>query len=214
MLIKTTNGPDITEQSYTVCIPLWSAVYRIPDLFNVQKCAEKFFHIVKNIHWQKSFLHTCTKKSYKYLRSYTICTQSLSFFNSVQVLLRLNVHFFFNEWIMIGDGREFGFGVTINLCVNPSTMIFTPHSLITSLHTLQRQNTEISKQIFPEKKYRGLSHNFHIHASVSDLYITTIGLPILLEEICRPILGLYKSLTDTWMWNLGLRPRYFQKRNT
>jgi hypothetical protein len=41
---------------------------------------------------------------------------------------------------------------------------------------------------------------------VSDLYIPTIGLPILLEEICGPILGLYKSLTDTLMWKLGLRP--------
>jgi hypothetical protein len=56
-------------------------------------------------------------------------------------------------------------------------------------HALQRQNIEISKQIFPEKEYRGLNPNFHIHASVSDLYIPTIGLPILLEEICRPILG-------------------------
>jgi hypothetical protein len=56
------------------------------------------------------------------------------------------------------------------------------------VHTLQRQNTEILKQIFPEKEYRGLSPNFHIHASVSDLYIPTIGLPILLEEICRTIL--------------------------
>ncbi len=81
-------------------------------------------------------------------------------------------------------------------------------------HALQRQNTGISKQVFPEKEYRGLSPNFHIHASVSDLYIPTIGLPILLEEICRPILGLYKSLTDTWMLKLGLRPRYSQKRNT
>jgi hypothetical protein len=62
---------------------------------------------------------------------------------------------------------------------------------------LQRQNTNISKQIFPEKEYRGLSPNFHIHASVSDLYIPKIGLPMLLEEICRPILELYKSLTDT-----------------
>jgi hypothetical protein len=50
-------------------------------------------------------------------------------------------------------------------------------------YALQRQNTEISKQIFPEKEYRGLSPNFHIHASVSDLYIPTIGLPIVLEEI-------------------------------
>ncbi len=54
---------------------------------------------------------------------------------------------------------------------------------IQTMGTLQRQNTEISKQIFPEKEYRGLSPNFHIHASVSDLYIPTIGLPILLEEI-------------------------------
>ncbi len=49
----------------------------------------------------------------------------------------------------------------------------------------------------PRKGISGLSPNFHIHASVSDSYIPTIGLPILLEEICRPILGLYKSLTDT-----------------
>ncbi len=34
--------------------------------------------------------------------------------------------------------------------------------------TLKRQNAEILKKIFPEKEYRGLSPNFHIHASVSD----------------------------------------------
>ncbi len=48
--------------------------------------------------------------------------------------------------------------------------------------TLQRDNTETLKQIFPEKELRGLSPNFHIHESVSDLYIPTIGLPILLQE--------------------------------
>jgi hypothetical protein len=48
---------------------------------------------------------------------------------------------------------------------------------------LQKQNTEISKQIFPEKEYRGLSPNFHIHASVSELYIPTMGLLVLLEEM-------------------------------
>jgi hypothetical protein len=80
-----------------------------------------------------------------------------------------------------------------------------PHESVSSegwfsfhiLGSLQRQKTEISKQIFPEKEYRGLIPNFHIHAFVRDLYIPTIGLPILLDEICRPILGLYKSLTDT-----------------
>jgi hypothetical protein len=35
-----------------------------------------------------------------------------------------------------------------------------------------------------EKELHGLSPNFHIHVSVSvsDLYIPTIGLPILLQE--------------------------------
>ncbi len=78
----------------------------------------------------------------------------------------------------------------------PSFLIKSKLNLDFSFHlpfrTLQRQNTQISKQIFPEKEYQGLSPNFHIHASVSDSYIPTIGLPILLEEICRPILGLYK----------------------
>ncbi len=73
--------------------------------------------------------------------------------------------------------------------------------------SLQRHNTEHSKQIFPEKEYRGLSPNFHIHVSVSDLYFPRIGLPILLQynKMCGPILGIYKSLADTWMWKLGLR---------
>jgi hypothetical protein len=82
------------------------------------------------------------------------------------------------------------------------------------LRTLQRQNAKNLKQIFPEKEYWGLSPNFHIHVSVSKLYIPTMGLPFLLEEICGPILGIYKSHTDTLMWKLGLRPRNSQKRNT
>ncbi len=35
---------------------------------------------------------------------------------------------------------------------------------------LQRQNSEISKQLFPEKEYWGLSPNLNIHAPVRDLY--------------------------------------------
>ncbi len=66
------------------------------------------------------------------------------------------------------------------------------------LVTLQRQNTVISKQIFPEKEYRGLSPNFHIHASVSDLYILTIGLPILLEEICGQSDAKESTFGDVW----------------
>jgi hypothetical protein len=63
---------------------------------------------------------------------------------------------------------------------------------------LQSNNTEDSKQIFTEKELHGHSPNFHIHVSVSDLYIPTIDLPIVLQEIGGLILGIYtrKSLTD------------------
>ncbi len=55
---------------------------------------------------------------------------------------------------------------------------------------------------------RGLSPNFHIHVSVSDLYIPRIGPhTIFPRRIGRPMVGKYKSLTDTWMWKLGLVPR-------
>jgi hypothetical protein len=37
-------------------------------------------------------------------------------------------------------------------------------------------------RIFQEMKLRGLSLNSYIHVSVSDLYISTIGQPILLQE--------------------------------
>ncbi len=47
---------------------------------------------------------------------------------------------------------------------------------------LVRHNTKNSKQIFTEKEMRGLSPNFYIHVSVSNLYIPTIGLPFLLQE--------------------------------
>ncbi len=45
------------------------------------------------------------------------------------------------------------------------------------------------------------------------IFLRTICL-FFLQEICGPILGIYKSFTDTWIWKLGLRPRNSQKRNT
>jgi hypothetical protein len=66
-----------------------------------------------------------------------------------------------------------------------------------AIHSMQRKNSENLKQIFPGKEYRGLSPNFHIHVSVSELYIPMMELPFLLEEICSLILGIFKSLKDT-----------------
>ncbi len=54
--------------------------------------------------------------------------------------------------------------------------------------------------------------------SVRDLYISRTVCLFWCSQICGSILGiyciLYKSLTDTWLWKLGLRPRNSQKRNT
>jgi hypothetical protein len=44
------------------------------------------------------------------------------------------------------------------------------------------RNKYSQKYGFPEIKLSGFSPNFHIHVSVSDLHIPTIGLPILLQE--------------------------------
>ncbi len=59
------------------------------------------------------------------------------------------------------------------------------------IHTAKTKCRKFETNI-PKKDYRGLSSNFHIHVSVSELYIPTMGLPILLEEICRLILGIHK----------------------
>jgi hypothetical protein len=56
--------------------------------------------------------------------------------------------------------------------------------------------------VFPKKELRGLSPNFYLHVSVSDLYIPWVGLHIFCSRIGRPIVWKYKSLTDTFMWNV------------
>jgi hypothetical protein len=42
--------------------------------------------------------------------------------------------------------------------------------------------TKIPIYVFPEEELRGLSPNFHIHVSVSDLYIPRIGPNIFLQQ--------------------------------
>jgi hypothetical protein len=59
------------------------------------------------------------------------------------------------------------------------------------------QCKEITIYVFPEKELRGLSSNFLIHVSVSDLYIPTIGQLFPCSRIGRPIVGiLYKNRTQ------------------
>ncbi len=63
---------------------------------------------------------------------------------------------------------------------------------------LAKHCKEISLYVFPEKELGGISPNFHIHVSVSDLYISTPRSVHLFfwSRIGRPIVGIYKSLTD------------------
>ncbi len=52
------------------------------------------------------------------------------------------------------------------------------------------------KLLFPNQNYNILSPSSHTYISERDLYISKINLPILLQEICGPLLGVYKSLTQ------------------
>jgi hypothetical protein len=81
----------------------------------------------------------------------------------------------------------------------PSETIFTLISLGSLRNrkhaaqpALQRHNTKISKQIFPEKELRDHSPNSYILVSGSDLHIPTIGLPILLN----PFISIKKKRRD------------------
>ncbi len=82
-------------------------------------------------------------------------------------------------------------------------MEFSCWPINTSLHC--KENTIY---VFRGKELRGLSPNFHIHVSVSDLYIHRIGPQIFLQHN-RPIdCGNIKMAHRVERWKLGLRPRY------
>jgi hypothetical protein len=65
-------------------------------------------------------------------------------------------------------------------------------------------------------KLRVLVPNSYIYVSVRDLYISTIGPPILLLQNRWTDHGnVYcKCLTDTFVWKWGTRPRSFITGNT
>ncbi len=67
--------------------------------------------------------------------------------------------------------------------------------------------TENPIYVFPEMKLCGHVPNSYIHVSVSDLYIPGAVCLFSCSKTRRPILGIYKSLTDTWRWKLeGISP--------
>ncbi len=76
-----------------------------------------------------------------------------------------------------------------------SSLVLHPNSNPPGQPTLQRQNAENLKQIFPEKEFRGLHPNFHIHVSESELYIPMMGLPFL---TVAPMRGIYLHLKQRY----------------
>ena len=79
--------------------------------------------------------------------------------------------------------------------------------------------------VFPEMKLLFLKQNYNVLSPSSYTHIQYIceifiylqdgsAYSAACREICGPILGIYKSLTDTGMLKLGLRPRNYQKRDT
>ncbi len=85
------------------------------------------------------------------------------------------------------------------MCIYQVSSSFMTTRLISSfksfsINELNMHYNENLVYVFPEKELRGLSPNVHIHLSLSKFSC---------RRISRPIVGIHKSLTDTWMWTLG-----------
>jgi hypothetical protein len=67
-------------------------------------------------------------------------------------------------------------------------------------NTVSTHSKENPIYLFLFWELRGLSPNFHIHVSVSDLYIPRIGSHISLQQNGQQVLEIYKSLTAFAFW--------------
>ncbi len=75
---------------------------------------------------------------------------------------------------------------------------------------LQRHYTENSKQIFPEMKLRGPSPNSNFKFLWAIYILPQSVCLFCCRKIGGPIVGIYESLKEIWIWKWGLRSRgYF-----
>jgi hypothetical protein len=67
------------------------------------------------------------------------------------------------------------------------------------VHTAKTQyRKKDQEQNVPRKGIAGFNPNFYIHVSVRDLYIPCGSVPLFCyRKMCGPMVGIYKSLTDT-----------------
>ncbi len=77
------------------------------------------------------------------------------------------------------------------------------------------QKWNCAASLFPKQNYNVLYPNSYTLIYLWEIYIFSGSVcPFRCSQIWGPILGIYKLLTGTWMWKLGLRPCNSQKRNT
>ncbi len=114
------------------------------------------------------------------------------------------------SWHCVFQGG--GFISIVMLCTGLSGYIITTKYVHTSWQSSSwtAHCNENPIHVFPEKELSGLSTNFHIHVSVS---VYSQDRSVHIFSYSRPIVGIYKSLTDTWMWKSGQRPRNSFARN-
>ncbi len=92
----------------------------------------------------------------------------------------------------------------------PLLVLFDGSCILTQSYQIRAFATLKNRNKYSQKWHCAASYpNSYIYVSMSNLYIPTIGLPILLQENMLPNCG----NTDTWMWKLGLRPRSFFSGN-
>ncbi len=111
------------------------------------------------------------------------------------------------EFYCVGEKRPCGFYSWLSPHTNGSSELAwasTGQGICSTVYTYCNENPIY---VFLFWELRDLSPDFHIHVSVSDLYIPGIGPYISRSRIGRTIVVIYKSLTDTWMWKLGLWSR-------
>jgi hypothetical protein len=104
----------------------------------------------------------------------------VSFFTSIaSLLIKRYLKTKGINWFLVS---QFGLDHVAN---NPVGIVLPCTRFCKNLHALKRHSTENSKQIFLEMNLRGLAPDFHIHVSVWNLYIPTIGPPIFAAETRR-----------------------------
>jgi hypothetical protein len=112
----------------------------------------------------------------------------------------------FKSWC---PGKAFLEHRTIHICPIQNILRILLRLILYQVHRTLQTNLDLS---IPRQGIarRPQSQFPHTCVSVSHLYILTFGPRIFLQQNKgRPIRGIYKSHTETWLQELGLQPRNF-----